>query len=180
MGIFSDIVDFIKDLVNMIVDAIKKVLDELGPFLPLLLIAAFIFAPELATFFGELGWTGTASVFSSIGTTFGAFGQYGLLAAGLGVSAVLLPEETTELVEKIGEVAGGVAGVVGTVLGAGVGGAIGSFFEAIPTPVLVIGGGLLAWWLLSDNGNDNSVAAYRDSQEQIDEDLYGTGAANAI
>ena len=106
MSFLSKIGSFLSKVWSQIKDAIAKVMEALGPFLPILIIAVFLFAPYLSGLFavGSFG----AGVFGAIAS----LGTYGALALGVGVSYLILPEETTALIESVGEVAGVVVGAV--------------------------------------------------------------------
>lgn len=70
-------------------------------------------------------------------------------AVGLGLAYTIDPDTTTEIIKDLGEVAGTVGGAVVGAVTSTIGAAVGS------TPLLLIGLGILAfWWLRSDSDDE--------------------------
>jgi hypothetical protein len=153
MGFFDSIIDFFKSLFDQIMDVVRSIVEALGPLLPLLVIAAFLFAPALGAWLTEIGMTTAGSVFTAIGSTVGSLGTYALLATGVGVSYLLFPEETSDLIatvtEAVADVAGGIISAGASVVGSG----LSALWDSLGSlKYFVLGGGLL--WLLSDSSSD--------------------------
>lgn len=149
MGIFSSIGKFFSKIFDFIKKILKKIAEALGPLLPLLIIAAFIFAPQLGAYLSELGLTTIGSAFTAVGTTIGAFGEYALLAVGTGVAFIVAPEESKKLVESIGSAVSSITKVVGS--------AIGSTISSVASSLgwtfwLILGVG--AYFLLKDPSSE--------------------------
>lgn len=148
--------DWLTDLLTKIVDTIKRVIEEivdaLGPFLPLLLIAAFVFAGPISAYLG------TSSFWGGVFETVSAWGFWTQLAVGVGVSAVVLPEETSELVSTVAETAGEIAAEVGEIVGSVAGSVVDGVVSSGGFSSLLLWGavGIGAYLLLtSDDGNNN-------------------------
>lgn len=148
MGWFKSLFDMIKNMINSILKSIRSFLKSLGPLLPLLIIAAFIFAPMIAGFLANSGWLTLATVFAEIGTYTLAMGPLLTMAVGLGVSAIVFPDQTAELIDRVGnavgELASAAVGVVKTGLSA--------LFDGAGWIILGIG----AFLLLRDEGTARS------------------------
>jgi hypothetical protein len=158
MGFLSSIFDFFKKIFEKVMSAIKKVIEALGPFLPLLIVAAFVFAPYLGPWLTEIGLTTIGSAVTTLGAVFteAGLGVYGAAAVGLGVSALLFPENTSEAVDKIGDVIGDVVSNIGEAIGGGASSLLGSFFGDLGI-VGVAAIGIAAWWLLSSDNSDQEL-----------------------
>lgn len=165
MGLLSAIFKLIKKLIKRVIAVVKKVIEKLGPLL--LVLAAVWFAPAIGTWLASVGLPGIGSAFSWIGTTItphltsaGAWLWDGAKALGgaawtafkgaelstqasiiAGAAMLLAPDETLDVLTEAAE-------VVGEIGGALVGGVAGSIFS---NPVVLIGGGLALFLLLSHN-----------------------------
>lgn len=145
MGIFSSIGKFFKKIFDFIKKILSKIAEALGPLLPLLIIAAFVFAPMIGPYLTELGLTTLGSAFTAVGSTIGAFGEYALLAVGTGVAFIVAPEESAKLVESIGSAIGNITKAAASVVGS----TVGSIFSSLGTTFwLILGVG--AYFVLRD------------------------------
>lgn len=150
MGLFSGIGKFFKKIFTAIAGFFKKFLASLGAFLPLLIIAAFIFAPYLGPWLTEMGLGTLGGMFTALGGFTTTLGTYGTLALGLGVSYLVAPEGTQKLISSVVEVAGSLAKGVVSVATTGVTSLLTS------TPVLLIGGCVLAYFLFTNGSTGAS------------------------
>lgn len=122
---FTWLKKLIKAVLKLIKSVIKKIADVLGPILPLLIIAAFVFAPALSAYF--------MAEYPLLASVFGAMSVGGFwtqLAIGIGASFLIVPTETAALLEKsveaVGDVLTKAAEVAGDVIGTGVDSLFGS------------------------------------------------------
>lgn len=124
MSIFGSIGKFFKKILDSIMSLVKKILDALGPLLPLLIIAAFVFAPYIADYLAAWGFPVGSEIFAAVYTTISAYGEYAMLAVGIGAAFLIAPEESTKLVGQVGSVIGTAVGAVGGAIGSAIGGTV--------------------------------------------------------
>lgn len=145
MGLFSSIGKFFKKIFEFVKKILKKIADALGPLLPLLIIAMFVFAPALGVYLTEIGFGTLGGAFTAIGSTIGAFGEYALLAVGTGVAFIVAPEQSKKLAESIGTAVASVTKVAASVVGS----TVKSLFSSLGAGFWIIAG-VGAYFLLRD------------------------------
>lgn len=131
-----------------ILSSIFKFLKKWWWLILLIVLVIWIFFPVLwgmmTTFF--------SSIWTALGPVVSAFKGLGLLkglAVGFGLVAVIDPDAAKGIVDNVTDVAD-------HVIDSGVGLVTG----AVSTPLLLIGGGVLAWWLLTrDKSKDEEQAS---------------------
>lgn len=143
--------------ISSIVGFFKKVLSFIKKILPLIIIVAIVFAPALAAWFSTIGWTTMGSALAAIGTTLAPIGFWGSLAVAVGISAIVSPKATSEVIGAVADAAGDIISGVGSAVGDGIGGLVGSLFSS---PVVLIGCGVLAWYLLSDRNTSEGSSQH--------------------
>lgn len=153
MNWLSKLVDKILGFIKKI---IAKIVDALGPYLPIIIIALFILLPALAPFLASLFPVWMSGVFTAIA----GWGFWTSLAVGLGVSYLIVPDETGvvlgDTLEIVGEVAGEVVevgtGIIDDVI-TQVGSSV--FGSITDSPLLMVGLGVAAYFLLTTDETED-------------------------
>jgi hypothetical protein len=168
----SSLGKLLKKVLSKLMDFIKKILKKLWPLL--IIIAIIYFAPLTAGYLSSIGapsfltstftwvagnvtpllsttlsslWSGGKALLGSAYSAFGAASTSTKLSLLSGAAALLAPEETAEF---IGDVGSYIADTATTVLGA----IAGTLFS---NPIILIGGGLALWWLLSSKDSKETI-----------------------
>lgn len=142
MGLFSGISKFFKKIFSFIKDIFTAIADALGPLLPILIIALFAFAGPIGGFLIEIGWPAIGGALATVGGYLGALSPWAGLAVGLGVSYLVAPEATGELIGVVGDMIGDIAEAGGEVIGSALSGVLSS-------PIVLIGVIALGYWFFT-------------------------------
>lgn len=175
MSLFGSIGKFFSKIFKSIINAIKKLLSALGPFLPLLIIAAFVLAPYIAPWLSSMGFTTASGVFGTLAGITTTFGPWGALAVGLGTSFLLAPEQTSELITQVGEVAGDVLGSIGSAVGEGTSSLLSSLFSGNFLLYAAIGFGIYLYVTRDEEDSSSSRLEANDINKGV---VFKGGSSN--
>lgn len=166
---------FLKKLWDKIVGIIKKVIDAIKKYLPILILLVVLFWPVLAPMLASwlpAGMTAFGSSLIASGTWVGTLSALQLGALALGASFLLAPDETADMVgnvsEHIGEAISSVVSNVGGGVLDGITGAIFGEGTSFGSVLLVGAAGYLAYSLItSEDGSETQP-----STDEVDATTY--------
>lgn len=144
---------FLSDIFSWLGDLLNKLWDALGPLLAILAIVFIAFAPYLAPLIATWTMPAWLAWLPAALTAVAELGPIACAIGGLGLAYIIDPDTTADIVTGAAELVGG---AVGTVAGAVVAGTAAALSSS--PLVWLAGAALLAYFLLSDDGDERETA----------------------
>lgn len=160
MGILSGLFRFFKKLLRAVLKFIKKYWVFIIIFAVALTIAFPGIWAAIGTQLGALGssiWAGATSLYGWYASLFTGLSFWEGAALAIGTAFLLAPEATGEVIKDAAGVVGDVVGEVG-----------GSILDTVfSSPILIIGLGVAAFWLLSGDGGDSKTVYVENARPDV-------------